>query len=309
MSLIENTNVWYEKYRPNTLEDMILPEYMKFKIRKYLENGGYDLPHLGLFSRTPGTGKSSLAKVIIKELGAEAIWINASLDRGIDVLRNRIQKFSSTFSLRETPKIAILDEFDQFSREGQHAFRGFIDEFGKNVRFIFTGNYVSNIEPAILDRLEVYDFNQFKMEDIVKPIFQRLVYILEAENIEYRKEDVIEIIKQEYPKIRSMIGALGKNNQDGKLIFHASSGTEVMENLANILKSKDYPKLVPMVYSLGSTDHVYGFYSQHLDLLTSDNANQMKILIILARYQHMSSTARDKHLNLVACLAEISPLL
>ena len=103
-----HSSVWYEKYRPKTLDEMILPDYIKDKLRVYIQNGGKTMPHLGLFSRLPGTGKSSLAKVLMRELNAEALWINASLERGIDVLRTRIQQFASQTALRDCVKIVVM---------------------------------------------------------------------------------------------------------------------------------------------------------------------------------------------------------
>ena len=303
--LIQRTDVWYEKYRPETLNDIILPPVVKSKLEAYLKDGGYGMPHLGLFSRTPGTGKSSLAKVILKDTQAEALWINASLDKGIDILRTKIQRFSAAAPLRETVKIVVMDEFDHFSRDGQAAFRGFIDEFGKNVRFIFTGNYKENIIEPLLDRLEVYDFNQFQKEDMIKPIFIRLCDILDKEGIEYQKEDVAGIIKQNYPRIRKMIGDLGQNIQNGKLDFAAGKDSQDLETLANLIKSKSYLEAIKAVYSLGSTDHVFTYFGSNLHLITSKQEATVNAIIILAKYQNMHMTARDRHLNAAACCCEL----
>lgn len=307
-ALYQTTNVWYEKYRPEKLEDMILPETVKSKIAEYLKDGGFKMPHLGLFSRTPGTGKSSLAKVILKEIQAEALWINASMDKGIDVLRTRIQRFAATKPLRDTVKVVVMDEFDHFSRDGQAAFRGFIDQFGENVRFIFTGNYRENIIEPLLDRLEVYDFNQFPKEEIVKPIFDRLTYILDQEGIQYERSEVAKIIRQDFPRIRRMIGTMGQCIKDGVLDFQAFGETDQLDKLGDLVKAKNYQEAVKMVYSLGTTDHLYGYYGSNLDKIVSKPEAEINAIIILAKYQHMNATAKDRNLNAAACICELMKL-
>lgn len=308
------SSVWYEKYRPRTLNDMILPDYIKDKLSLYLSDNGKKLPHLGLFSRLPGTGKSSLAKVILNELKAESLWINASLDRGVDVLRSRIQQFASQSSLRDSVKVVVMDEFDYFSKEGQAAFRGFIDQFGDNVRFIFTGNFKENIIEPLLDRLEVYDFNQFGPSQIAKPILDRLEFILIQENVEYKKEDVVKVIKSNFPKIRKMIGDLGAGlrEENGRKIFEYSyvGNSDKLDSLMILMKQKDIQKVKIACYSLGSCEHLYGYFGENIELLFKDKPEAMiNGIIVLAKYQYQSSSAKDKQLNALACCFELMKLL
>lgn len=308
MDLRNSTEVWYEKYRPNNLDEIILPPDMKEKIRFYLEDGGFRLPHLGLFSPTPGTGKSSLAKIIIKELDAEALFINASLDRGVDVLKTHIQRFASQAPIKEgSVKIVVMDEFDFFTTAGQRAFKGFIDEFGRNVRFIFTANHKENIDEPLLDRMEVYDFSQFKAEDIVKPIYDRLIYILDSEGVSYDRADVKAIINQEFPRVRQMIGLLGKSIYNGVLDFSRVSDITNLETLGNLIKSKRYEEALKIVYSLGNTDHIFGFYANNLDMVATGE-NKINAIIILSKYQTSHPNAKDKHLNVAGCVMELMKL-
>ena len=304
----QRTDVWYEKYRPLSLDDIILPSEIKEKLKHYISDGGYSMPHLGLFSRTPGTGKSSLAKVILKETKAEALWINASLDKGIDVLRTRIQRFSAAAPMRESIKIVVMDEFDHFSKDGQAAFRGFIDEFGKNVRFIFTGNYKENIIDPLLDRLEIYNFNEFKKEDMVRPIFERLCYILDNEKVEYKNEDVVGIIKANYPKIRKMIGDCGLSTTNGVLTYSSLQSHDELIGLAKLIQNKQYEAAIKIVYGMGSTDHLFTYYGANLDLITDKPQNKINAVIILSRYQNSHAQARDRHLNACACVCELMKL-
>lgn len=306
------SSVWYEKYRPRTVDEMILPDYVKDKVKHYLENGGKNLPHLGLFSRLPGTGKSSLAKVILNELKAESLWINASLDRGVDVLRTRIAQFSSQAALRDSVKVVVMDEFDHFSKDGQAAFRGFIDQFGDNVRFIFTGNYKENIIEPLLDRLEVYDFNQFAPAQIAKPILDRLTFILDAEKVQYKKEDVVSVIKSNFPKIRKMIGDLGagltEENGARKFDYSYVGDYNKLNELFILIKQKDIQKAKSACYSLGACDHVYGYFSENIESLFDDPSKMLNAVIVLAKYQNMHPSAKDKLLNVLACCFELMKL-
>ena len=309
------SSVWYEKYRPRTLDEMILPEYIKDKLKIYIDNGGKDMPHLGLFSRLPGTGKSSLAKVILNELKAESLWINSSLERGIDIIRNRIQQFASQTALRDSVKIVVMDEFDGFSKEGQAAFRGFIDQFGMNVRFIFTGNFKENIIEPLLDRLEIYDFNNFGPAQIAKLILERLESILVKENVEFQREDLIKVIKSNFPKIRSMIGALGTGlhtREDGSKVFEYSyvGDSNKLDELMILMKQKDINKVRTLVYGLGSCDHIFSYLGEHIELIFNDKQEAMiNGVIALAKYQSYHPSAKDKQLNALACCFELMRLL
>lgn len=306
--LRERTNVWYEKYRPRTVDEVVLPEEVKARIKSYLGNGGFNLPHLGLFSRTPGTGKSSLAKAILWETGAEALFINASLDKGIDTLRTKVQRFAAQSPMRDAVKIVVMDEFDYFSREGQAAFRGFIDEFGGNVRFIFTGNYKENVIEPLLDRLEIYDFNQFEQKDMVKPMFQRLKFILEAEGVEYELEDLKTIIKMNYPRMRKMIGVMAASIQGNKLVPSFQKDSEQLILLASYIKARDFEKALKQCYQMTLSDYIFGYFGENLDLICRTPEAKINACILLARYQHTSQTAKDKNLNLAACCAELIKL-
>ena len=309
------SSVWYEKYRPKTLDEMILPDYVKDKLKAYLSNGGKNMPHLGLFSRLPGTGKSSLAKVLMRELNAESLWINSSLERGIDVLRTRIQQFASQTALRDSVKIVVMDEFDGFSKEGQAAFRGFIDQFSGNVRFIFTGNFKENIIEPLLDRLEVYDFNNFGPAQIAKPILSRLEYILAKENVQYEREDLLKVIKSNFPKIRSMIGALGAGlheKEDGTKVFEYSyiGDSNKLDELMILMKQRDINKVRTLVYGLGSCDHIFGYLGEHIELIFGDKQEALiNGVIALAKYQSYHASAKDKQLNALACCFELMRLL
>lgn len=300
----ESKSVWYKKYIPFYIDDLIIPIEMKNSISKDVKSE--DIPHFGLFSSQPGTGKSSTAHAIIREIGGEALWINASMDRGIDVLRGRIAKFASQGSFDDKIKIVVMDEFDNFLKDAQKAFRGFIDEFSENCRFIFTGNYKENIIEPLLDRLECYDFNSFNKKELAKPIFERLIFILDNENIQYDQKQLIPIINTFYPSIRSMVGTLQKFSKSGTLIYNENelNDVHIFDKIMELVSPNTFSEMVLEVNKLNSPDNMYSF-------LYKNAANYFKppvypnMVLIIAKYQHMSVSVRDKNLNLAACLTEL----
>lgn len=299
-----SSSIYFEKYKIFKIEDLVLPEKIKAKFQKYVKT--QNLPHLGLFSSNPGTGKSSTAHAIIKEINGEALWLNASMEKGIDVLRGKIQKFASQSSFDDNIKIVVMDEFDNFSNDGQKAFRGFIDEYGNNCKFIFTGNYKEKIIEPLLERLENYDFNSFPKKDMVKPIFERLKFILENEETQYDPKDLIPVINTFYPRIRSMIGALQKFTNDNvfKVTESELDDLDVFDKIMDVVSLDTYLDMITCVNALNAPDNMYNYlYNNAAKYFKADTYHLM--VLIIAKYQHMSIGVRDKNLNLSACLTEL----
>ena len=303
----DSQSIWYEKYKPQCVSDLVLPESVKSKFQVYVKN--QDIPAIGLWSNLPGTGKSSTANAIIKDLGAEALWINASMERGIDVLRGRIQKFASQSSFDGNIKVVVMDESDNISKDAQAAFRGFCDEYSQNCRFIFTGNYKEKIIEPLLDRLENYDYQSFAKEEMVKPIFDRLCFILENEGIEYDKRHLVPIINTYYPRIRSMVGALQKFSQNGKLQINEAEldDLDVFDKIMKLITPGTFTELIQAVNSISAPDNMFSFIYKNADKYFKPE-KYPNIIITVAKYQHMSDSVRDKHLNLAACLTELLKL-
>lgn len=305
MKIIDNSkSVWYEKYKPACVDDLIIPQEIKDKLLKDIES--QDIPNIGLFSSNPGTGKSSTAHAVIKEIGGEALWINASMEKGIDVLRGKVQKFASQSSFDDNIKIVVMDEFDHFSKDGQAAFRGFIDEFSANCRFIFTGNYKEKIIEPLLDRLEVYDFNSFDKAVMVKPIFERLKWILENEKIQFDPKTVVPVINTYYPRIRSMVGALQKFSKGGQFVVSESEldDVNVFDKVMALVSASTFTEMITEVNKLNAPDNMYSFLYKNAAKYFQPQAYPT-VVITIAKYQHMSDSVRDKQLNLSACLTEL----
>jgi len=300
-------SVFYERYKPQCLEDVVLPVKMREKLVNYIKTE--DLPPLGLFSSNPGTGKSSLANAILKEIDGEALWLNASLEKGIDVLRGRIMQFASQSSFDDRIKIVVMDEFDNFSQDGQKAFRGFIDDFNNTCRFIFTGNYQEKIIEPLLDRLEVYDFNEFSKDEMIKPIFERLRFILDNESIKYEPKDLVPVINTYYPRIRSMIGALQKYSVTGEFKVDAGEldDVNIFDEVMTLLTPNTFTDMIVAVNKLNAPENMFTFLYKNSNKYFKPSAYP-NVIVTVAKYQAMSSTVRDKNLNLAACLTELVKL-
>ena len=172
-----SSNVWVERYRPKRVKDMVLPkDFMTFFKKLVDENSEDGIPNILLSSPTPGTGKTSIAKAIVNDLEADYIYINASSENSIDVLRNQIAGFATTMSFNGSRKIVILDEADGLTPQFQKALRAFIEEFDKTCRFILTCNNIGKIiDPLRQGRTMVFDFDMGKYkEELIPKICARI---------------------------------------------------------------------------------------------------------------------------------------
>ena len=203
-----SSNVWVERYRPKHVKDMILPkDFMTFFKKLVDENSEDGIPNILLSSPTPGTGKTSIAKAIVADLEADYIYINASSENSIDVLRNQIAGFATTMSFNGSRKIVILDEADGLTPQFQKALRAFIEEFDKTCRFILTCNNIGKIiDPLRQGRTMVFDFDMGKYkEELIPKICARIKGILQHESVEYTDEAVQKVVEKTFPSIRKAI--------------------------------------------------------------------------------------------------------
>jgi len=308
MKIVDKSkSVYYERYKPQCVDDLIVPPKLKEKLKGYVQR--QDIPNLGLFSTEPGTGKSSCSTSILMDIGGEALWINASLEKGIDTVRGKIAKFASQSSFDDNIKIVVMDEFDNFSQDGQKAFRGFIDEYSENCRFIFTGNYKEKIIQPLLDRLEIYEFNQFSKEEMIKPIFERLRFILDNEGTQYNPKDLVPVINTYYPRIRSMVGALQKYSKDGvfKVQQNDLDDVNVFDEVLRLVHPSTYTEMIQAVNMLNSPDNMYSFLYNNAGKYFKPE-HYPNVVVCIAKYQQWSDGVRDKNLNAAACLTELLKL-
>lgn len=209
-----NHLLWVEKYRPNQVEDCILPDSIKSTFQEFVNRK--EIPNL-LLSGTAGVGKTTIAKSLCQEIGCDYIVINGSDESGIDVLRNKIKNYASSISFSGGRKVIIIDEADYLNPNStQPALRGAIEEFASNCSFIFTCNYKNRIISPIHSRCSVIDFkiNGSKAK-MASQFFKRVEWILEQENIEYDKEVVAAVITKYFPDNRRVLNELQRYSISG----------------------------------------------------------------------------------------------
>ena len=303
--------LWVEKYRPRKISDCILSEDLKSTFLKFLDSK--ELPNL-LLSGTAGTGKTTVARALCEELGADYIIINGSDEgRHIDTLRTTIKNFASSVSLdgNSNHKVVIIDEADYMNPDSvQPALRNFIETFYKNCRFIFTCNFKNKIIPALHSRCTVIDFRITNGQKVktATAFMDRLCDILKQEHIEYDKKVIAELIQRHYPDFRRTINELQRYSVRGKIdsgILVSISETNI-NNLVTSLKSKHFGDMRKWVADNIDKDstllfrEIYDKLYQVLEPQTIPHA-----VIILADYQYKSAFVADQELNMTACLTEI----
>ena len=305
MKINGNEFVWVEKYRPRTIDDIILPEAYKDIFRGYITNN--EIPNLLLTSNNPGLGKTSIAKILVKETNADMLFLNGNLDTGVDIMRSRVIDFCSSASLDDSPRIVLIDEFENLSQNSAASTKSTIEAF-PNTTFIFTANYINKIPEPVRNRMIHFDFDEiyFKNKsEIGKLILKRLMYILENEGVNYDKNDLPKIIKAYYPSTRGMIQVLQRfsNNQKLELNDTLKEGANIFNLLTDTLKEKDFKEMRKLINNVIDCGGFYEYFFKNLDIL-EDNSKPEAILI-LARYQDMDHSARDKTITLGACCVEL----
>lgn len=299
-----------EKYRPGIIHDCVLPAALKKTFKSFVKKK--EFPNL-LLSGPAGVGKTTVAKALCIELDYDWIFINGSLNAGIDKLRNDISKFASGVSLNDSAyKVVILDEADYLSREKfQPALRGFIEEFSSNCRFILTCNFKNRIiTPLRESRLSNIDFT-FPNNEIpllMAGFMERLRFILDQENIEYENKVIAEVIKKFFPDFRRIINEIERYSKSGKIdsgILSTFEDADIL-SLIKTLKDKDFTKMRAWVASNRDNDPNTIFlkiYESMYNYMTPGDIPQA--ILLLSEYQDKATRVVNQEINLVAFLTEI----
>ena len=302
--------IWVEKYRPTTIDECILPDNIKKTFKDFLNRG--EIPNM-LLAGPPGVGKTTVAKALCNELGADFYVINGSDEgRFLDTVRNNAKNFASTVSLSSEAKhkVIIIDEADNTGNDVQLLLRAFIEEFAGNCRFIFTCNYKNKILEPLHSRCVVVDFSirGKEKQQIAASFFQRLNFILDKERIETDKKVLAELINKHFPDWRRVLNECQRYSVGGKIdsgILAAFSDVAVDDLIKN-LKEKNFPEVRKWVSNNMDNDTSVLFRRIYDSLYKSLVANTIPAaVLVIAKYQYQMAFVADQEINMLACLTEI----
>jgi DNA polymerase III delta prime subunit len=300
--------LWVEKYRPRTISETILPDHLKNTFQEFVNKK--EVPNL-LLSGRAGTGKTTVAKAMLEELGCDYIVINGSLNGNIDTLRNDIKSFASSVSLSGGRKYVILDEADYLNPNStQPALRNFIEEFSVNCGFILTCNFKNRIIDPLHSRCSVIEFkiNKDDKQKLALAFFNRVQDILGNEKIEYDKKVVAAVISKYFPDYRRALNELQRYSVTGKIDTGILTDykEETLKEVMSCLKQKNFTgvrKWVGENSDVDSTSFFRSVYDVATDYLKPSSIPQL--VLILADYQYKAAFVADHEINITACLTEI----
>lgn len=313
-----NNLLFTEKYRPASLDDLIVPNRVLDKLSK----GVYQ--HL-LFYGSPGTGKTSAAKALVKQFNHSFLYINASTDTSVDVVRNRITDFCANRSLMDEPgkmKVIILDEIDGVSDQFFKALRATMDQFSTNTRFIATCNYINKVPDPIQSRFEMIDFDFSKEEEkeLMKGYITRLFQISQAEGLDIDKHAILELVKRKFPDLRNMLNVLQGFHSQGKskiTIDDIKKFSSVYKDIYEIIFKnsdpvKNYEFLVSE-YSNRVDDVLASLGNELIEYMKVEQPEYLsclpEITVNVAKYQAQRNHVIDPTVTMLACIYELQMII
>jgi replication factor C small subunit len=299
-----NNSLWVERYRPKKLDEYVGNEHLKTKVADYLQSG--DVPHL-LFYGKAGTGKTTLAKLIVNSIDCDHIIINASDENNVDTVRNKVKGFASTIGFRNS-KIVILDEFDYMTPNAQAILRNLMETFSKHCRFILTCNYVEKVIDPIQSRCQTFQIVPPTKKDVAVQISQ----ILGKENVKFELKDLVPIIDASYPDIRKIINTCQLNSSKGELKVDVSNilSSDIKIKIVDILKGNDakpnkWKNIRQAVADSRIQDfsELYGYLYEKVAEYAGDNTSN--VILLLSEGQYKDSMVVDKEITFMATIIQI----
>jgi len=298
--MIKEHTLLVERYRPSTLENYVGNEQIKSVIQNYLDQN--DIQNF-IFAGNPGTGKTTLAKIIVNNLDCDYILINASDERGVDTIRDKVSAFASTASFKSI-KVVILDEADFLTINAQASLRNVIEKFSRSTRFILTCNYVERMIDPLQSRCQVLKIVPPSKNEVAKHILR----ILEQEEIQYETQDVKALVQRCYPDLRKMLNLVQSSTVDGVLILDKDvivQNNYMLSILKELSTGKNYTALRQILADSGVKEY------EELYRYLFDNATKFapgkegSIAVILNTHLYQANFRIDKEINMASCLSQI----
>lgn len=297
------------KYRPNKIEDIILPKKIKNHLLTLVKTG--NLPNL-IFSGSPGTGKTTAALAIPKELELSSLYINMSKNTGIDTIRGQVESFASTSSISGKKKVIVGDECDRLSPQAFDSLKSVIEEFSNNCTFIFCSNHKYKIPSPIISRLQEVDFVIPKTEinDLKKQLFNNIVKILKTESIQFEKKAIVKIVNSFFPDFRKCLNETQKLSMQGPItlvVVEENVATDINEYF-KCIKSQNFSDLRAYISNISiDLKSFYSYIFRNLEKYVS-NESISESIVMLAKYQYESAFSVDPEITLTACSIELMGL-
>lgn len=291
-------DLWVERYRPQQIEDLVLQDNVRAELTKFIKEKS--IPHLLLLGGA-GVGKTTIAKILLKALDCDTLELNASSERGIDVIRNKVTSFAMMHSMKQW-KIVFLDEMDYLTFDAQAALRNVFETYSQYVRFICTGNYPNKIIPAIKSRCQCLEFDHLEKKSVIK----LLMGIMEKENVKYDPDDFLILVEDHYPDIRSMVNTLQLDSVNGQFQYRRSASLKDMAVLMDCIKRGALTEIRKMNMDYAEA---YKHLFDRIDDLTNDYDKKIKMSLVVADHFRDEAFCADREINFAACSIRVMETL
>ena len=298
---ISNT-LWVEKYRPDILENYVGNENLKETISKYIEQN--DIQNL-IFYGPAGTGKTTLAKLLVKNINCDFIYINASDERGIETIRDKVSGFASTMSFKPL-KVVILDEADFLTIQAQASLRNVIETFSKSTRFILTCNYIERIIDPLQSRCQTLKIVPPSKADVAR----HLCKVLSQENVNYDTDSVVNIVKKQYPDVRKMLNICQMSSKKGELVVDSQTlvSSNYIDQIIELLPNNKSFKQIRQIIADSNVDDFEALYKALYERIDEYTTRDAEAIIIIEEYLYHANFRIDKEINVMACIAKLLTL-